>query len=182
MIEDIVNIVLRVLIEEDGESTHKNLVLNSGCTDKEIRDALTHLQDAELVKREADLYILVRRLRGIQIAKAAQFGIDVTAYDSFFEMTDKDKQDSVDFVNNSENIKKLEVVKRKPLILKRNYLITEKIDGVHENLMVIFETTNAMLYEHLNQVAKSDETLKMLLEMHAKAENSLRIYVESNSK
>lgn len=182
MIEDIVNIVLKVLIDEDGSSSYKNLVLNSGCSDKEIRDALTYLQDAELLNRENNVYILVKRLRGMQIAKAAQFGIDVTEYEFFFEMTEKDKKDAVDFVNNTENVKKLEVIKRKPLILKRNYLITEKIDGVHENLMVIFETTNAMLYEHLNNLEKNDETLKMLLEMHMKAENSLRVYVENNSK
>ena len=182
MIEDIVNIALKVIIDEEGVCSYKNLLLNSGCTEKEIRDSLIYLQDAELVTRENDVYTLVKRLRGIQIAKAAQFGIDVTEYEYFFEMTEKDKQDAVDFVNNSENVKKLEVVKRRPLILKRNYLVTEKIDGVHENLMVIFETTNSMLYEHLNQLAQNDETLKMLLEMHLKAENSLRVYVESNSK
>lgn len=182
MIEEIVHILLRVLIDEDGEASYKELLTNSGCTDKEMKDALMYLQNSELVKREGENFVLVKRLRGMQIAKAAQFGIDVTDYSTFFEMTEKDRQDALDFTNSAENVKKLEVVRRKPLILKRNYLVTEKIDGVHENLMVILETTNEMLYEHLVAIAENDAKLKILLEIHAKAENSLRSYVENNDK
>lgn len=182
MIEEVVNIILRVLIDEDGEASYKEILGGSGCTDKEVRDALVYLTDSELVKREDDTYTLVKRLRAMQIAKAAQFGIDVTDYEFYFEMTDKDKEEALTFSKKSENVKKLELVKRKALILKRNYLITEKIDGVHENLMVIFETTNSMLYEYLEKKAETDEQLKVLLEMHAKAENSLRAYVENNLK
>lgn len=182
MIEETVNIMLRVLINEGGKSNYKNLLRDSGCTEKEVRDSLAYLQDAELVQKENDTFTLLKKLRAMQIAKAAQFGIDVTDYEDYFEITSKDKKEALDFSNNVDNVKKLEVVKRKPLILKRNYLVTEKIDGVHENLMVILETTNAMLYEHLLEMAKTDKKLKMLLNMHDKAENSLRSYVEGNKK
>jgi hypothetical protein len=124
-------------------------------------------------------YQLVKELKGIHVAKAAQIGLDLGAFESFFKIDKKEKKLALELATQAEKIKNLDIKKRKPLLQKRTYFIQNKTDDTYENLMLLFEASNATLYEHLEKLAEKDSYLQLLLNMHNQADFSLRDYAET---
>jgi len=85
----------------------------------------------------------------------------------------------LDLATQAEKLKHLDITKRKPLLQKRRYLNQEKTDDVYENLMLLFEASNMTLYEYIEEIAKKDLYLKLLISMHQEAEASLKGYSDS---
>jgi hypothetical protein len=183
MLEELTPIVLQVLITNQEPATLDVLMELSGCERTEIVKVLNLLVDLELVVKEKSekqtTYSLIRELKGIHLAKAAHLGIDLNAFDSYFKIDKKEKKLAMELASQVDKIKHLEVSKRKPLMQKRGYLISDKSDDVQENLALIHEAANNILYEYLEKLSQKDAHLKLLMSMHEEAENSLRNHFTS---
>lgn len=177
MEEEIVNILINQLSERQGEAIIKDLIFESGLSKQEVMRAILVLKDAEIVTAsDEQRIVLKKKLTPYDIARAAAFGIDVTDF-SFFKFKEADKAKAIELAKNGEALKRIEMVKRKPLLLKRDYLTVESNDLVYEKLMLIFESSNTMLYSHLEFLAGRDKKLESLLNLHKEAELSIRKYI-----
>lgn len=182
MFEEIIPIILAVFIEQGKSAKLEDLIESSGCEKAEVVRSLSLLYDLNLIHKEKNektnviIYSLIKELKGIHLAKAAQLGLDLSAFETHFKIDPKEKQLALELATQAEKIKHLDVNKRKPLLQKRNYLVNQKTDGVYENLMLLLEATNMTLYDYLEVVAEKDTYLKLLMNMHEQAESSLRDY------
>lgn len=185
MLDDTVPIILDVLIKEKKSAKVEALMDSSGCDRSEVMRALNLLEDLDLITKEKNektntmTFTLIKDIKGIHLAKAAQIGLDLTAFEHFFKIDSKEKQLALNLATQAEKIKHLEVNKRKPLLQKRSYLISNKPDDIYENLSLLLEATNNTLYEYIEELAKKDKHLKLLISMHEEAEKSLRDHAGS---
>ena len=185
MLEELVPIILQVLIEHRKPARVEEIMEASGCDKADVIKCLTLLCDLDLVQKEKaekapqTIYTLIKELKGIHLAKAAQLGLDLSAFEGFFKVDKKEKQLALDLATQAEKIKNLELNKRKPLLQKRGYLVNSKADDISENLMLLYEATNMTVYEYIEQLAQKDPHLQLLITMHQQAESSLRDYVSS---
>ena len=53
-----------------------------------------------------------------------------------------------------------------------------KSDNVSDNLILLLEASNASLYGYLEELAKKDDYLHLLLNLHDQAEKSLQSYMD----
>jgi hypothetical protein len=182
MLEEIVPIILDVLIEHKKPTKLEDIVESSGCDKPEVSRCLNLLYDLNIVHKDKNektnviSFSLIKELKGIHLAKAAQLGLDLSAFENYFKIDPKEKQLALDLATQAEKIKQLDLNKRKPMLQKRNYLAHQKTDGIYENLMLLFEATNMTLYEYIEQLAENDSYLQLLISMHQQAESSVRDY------
>lgn len=185
MLDDIVPIVLEVLVKEKKAVKVEDIMETSGCEKTEVIKSLGLLNDLSLINKDKNektnviTYSLIKELKGIHLAKAAQLGLDLSAFESFFKIDKKEKQLALNLATQAEKIKHLELNKRKPLLQKRNYLVSSKTDDVYENLSLLLEATNNTIYEYIEKIAEKDSHLRLLISMHEQAENSLRDYAST---
>lgn len=185
MLDDIVPLVLEVLIKAKKAFKVEDIIDASGCERAEVVKALSLLNDLNLVNKEKNektnvvTYKLIKEIKAIHLAKAAQLGLDLNSFESFFKIDKKEKELALNLATQAEKIKQLELNKRKPLLQKRNYFLTEKTDDVYETLHLLLEATNSTIYEYIEELAKKDPHLKLLISMHEEAENSVRDYAST---
>lgn len=180
MIDDIVPLVLTVIANEGSTVDLEYIIEESDCEKVDVLKALNLLQNLKLINKDVDagksVYSLVKELKGMDLARAAQIGLDLTEFQDFFQITEKEKKLALEISTKAEKVKVLDVNKRKPLMQKRSYLSVSKTDDIYENLLLLFEVTNDSLYDYLEKLAENDNYLQLVLGMHVEAETALRNY------
>jgi hypothetical protein len=185
MLDELIPILFEVMIGYKNEIKIEKIIDICGYERGEVNRALNVICDIGLAFKIKDdktnqvTYKLVKNLKGIHVAKAAQIGVDLGAFEHFFVIEKKEKELALELALQAEKIKNLDVSKRKPLLQKRTYFINGRTDDTYENLMLLFEAANSSLYEYIENLAKKDVYLSLLINMHQQAENSLRDYAEN---
>lgn len=184
MFDEVIPTIVDIIIENKGSMTAEQIIEESGFDAVNVIRALTLLKELGLVtksinKNNSTTYQLIKELKGIHLAKAAQIGIDLASFDGHFIIDEKEKCLALELATQAEKIKHLDVNKRKPLMQKRSYFNLKKSDDVAENLMILLEASSASLHDYLEQIAETDPYLKLLLMMHDQAEQSLQDYSQS---
>lgn len=184
MFDEIIPTIVEVVIEHKKPVSIEEIADSSGFETGEITRSVNLLGDLGLLTRSTDksgkvVYQLIKELKGIHLAKAAQLGVDLASFEGHFKIDKKEKKLALELATQAEKIKHLEINKRKPLMQKRGYFTLNKSDDVCENLMLLLEASNATLYEYLETVAQKDPYLKLLMSMHQQAENSLHDYADN---
>lgn len=182
MLEELNPIVIEVMINYKKPCNIEEVVEICGFEKIDVTRSLNMISELGLAYKVKDeltgevTYQLIKELKGIHVAKAAQVGLDLGAFEFFFKIDKKEKQLALELATQAEKIKNLDVTKRKPLLQKRTYFIQGKTDDNYENLMVLFEASNATLYEYLETLAEKDSYLKLLMDMHTQTDLALRDY------
>lgn len=180
MLDEILPIILETILEKKSLSSVGEIMESSGCERTEVTIGLNALKDLGLIVKEQqdgkEKIGAISEINGMHLAMAAQVGLDLNLFDRYFEISETEKSIALKLAVKAEQIKGLDVGRRKALLLKRDYLHVRRSDDVYENLMLLMETTNASLYEHIEELAKEDAYLRTLIEMHQQAEKSLRDY------
>lgn len=182
MLQELIPIIIEVLINHKQPAEVDEIMEISGYDLLDVNKGLNLLTELGLTRKsinkntEVISYLLIKELKAIHLAKAAQLGVDLNAFDNHFKIDKKEKKLALDLATQAEKIKHLDITKRKPLLQKRRYLNHDKTDDVYENLMLLFEASNMTLYEYIEEVSKKDAYLKLLITMHQEAEISLKNY------
>lgn len=185
MIEEIISTVFEVMIDNKKAMRIEKIVDVSGYERGEINRALNIICEIGLGFKIKDdetkvvTYQLCKNLKGIQVAKAAQMGVDLGEFSHFFSIDNEEKKLALELATQAEKIKSLDVSKRKPLLQKRSYFNNGKTDGTYENLLLLYEAANTSLYEYLESLSKEDPYLQLLINMHQQAEISLNDYADT---
>lgn len=182
MLQDLITTIMEIIIDNGKPMSMSEIAEEGSFETGEIAGALNMLVDLGLLmktKNEKDqVFTLIKKLKGIHLAKAAQIGINLNSFSKHFEINEKERELALTIATTTEKIKNLDVSKRKPLIQKRGYFQVPKHDDVSENLLALLEASNTTLYEYLEQLAEKDDYLKLLLNMHAQAEHACHHYIE----
>lgn len=184
MFDEVIPTIVDILIANKTSMTAEKIVEESDFDSSNVVRALTLLKELGLItktinKSNAVAYQLIKELKGIHLAKAAQIGIDLSAFDGHFIIDDKERALALELATQAEKIKHLDVKKRKPLMQKRSYFTLKKTDDVAENLIILLEASSASLHDYLEKMSASDPYLKLLLMMHDQAEQSLQDYSQN---
>lgn len=185
MLEELIPIVIEVLVNHKKPAKVDEVIEISGYDNLEVVKGLNLLTELGLVKKipetktEQASFTLIKELKAIHLAKAAQLGVDLNAFDTYFKIDKKEKKLALDLATQAEKIKHLNINKRKPLLQKRRYLNNDKTDDVYDNLMLLFEASNMTLYEYIEEIAKKDTYLGLLISMHKESEISLKSYSDN---
>lgn len=182
MLQDIITTIMEISIESNKPMSIAELAEEGSFEVGEIASAINILVELGLLVKDVHgkdtKYSLIKKLKGIHLAKAAQLGINLNSFSSHFQIEDKERKLALNIATTAEKIKSLDVSKRKSLIQKRGYFSVNKSDEVSENLLILLEASNTTLYEYLEALAEKDEYLKLLLSMHAQAESACHNYIE----
>ena len=181
MFEEIIPTIVDILILNKKSMTIEQLIETSDFEYAQVSRALTLLKELGLIvkslnKSDVATFQLIKELKGIHLAKAAQIGIDLSSFDGHFIINESEKEIALEWATQAEKIKHLEINKRKPLMQKRGYFTLKKTDDVSENLMLLLEASSATLHDYLESISKKDKYLALLLSMHEQAEKSLHDY------
>lgn len=182
MLEELNPIVIEVMINYQKPCHIEDVVEICGFEKMDVSRSLNMITELGLAHKVKDeksgevTYHLIKELKGIHVAKAAQVGLDLGAFEFFFKINKKEKELALELATQAEKIKNLDISKRKPLLQKRTYFIQGKTDDNYENLMVLFEASNATIYEYLEQLAEKDPYLQLLINMHTQTDLALRDY------
>jgi Fe2+ or Zn2+ uptake regulation protein len=184
MFDEVIPTIVDILIANKGPMTTEKIVEESDFDASNVARALTLLKELGLITKAINksnvlTYQLIKELKGIHLAKAAQIGIDLSAFDGHFIIDNKERALALELATQAEKIKHLDVKKRKPLMQKRSYFTLKKTDDVAENLIVLLEASSASLHDYLEKMSASDPYLKLLLMMHDQAEQSLQDYSQN---
>lgn len=185
MIEDVISTIFEVMIDNKKPMKIDKIVDISGYERGEVNRALNIICEIGLGFKIKDdetkivTYQLCKNLKGIQVAKAAQMGVDLGEFSHFFVIEEEEKKLALELATQAEKIKTMDVSKRKPLLQKRAFLNNGKTDGTYENLLLLYEAANTTLYEYLESLAKQDPYLQLLINMHQQAEVSLNDYAST---
>ena len=185
MLEELIPIIIEVLVNHKKPAKVDEVIEISGYDNLDVVKGLNLLTELGLVKKipetkfDAASYFLIKELKAIHLAKSAQLGVDLNAFDAHFKIDKKEKKLALDLATQAEKIKHLDITKRKPLLQKRRYLNHDKTDDVYDNLMLLFEASNMTLYEYIEEIAKKDAYLRLLINMHKESEVSLKSYSDN---
>lgn len=182
MYEDYIPTIVQALIDENKFITIQNVADYSGFDTVTVQHAMNVLVGLGLIQRKVDknnelTYKIIENLKGIHLAKSAQLGIDLESFDNYFKIDEQEKKLALDISTKSEKIKNLDIKNRKPLLKKRGYMFQNTQDDILDNLILLVEASSDNLYEYLEELAKKDKILKMLLNMHAESESALHDYM-----
>lgn len=183
MLDELLPIIVEVLIANRQEATLAEISEFCGYDSHEVTKALNLLKGLSLV-RDADhngvtRYHLVKNIKPIHLARAAQVGLDLASFNDFFSFTDKEKAMALELTARSDQLRNLDISKRKPLLQKRGYLKVDKVDDISSNLLLFFESTNSALYDYVEGLSKNDPHLQLLISLNNEAESSLKNYLDS---
>lgn len=177
MLEENIALVIDILISNDMPMSVAEITEESELEQGSIINVINTLKIFEIIKKENDnKFVLIKQLKAIQIARAAQIGIDLLSF-NYFNIDKKEKQLALELATQSDKIKNIEISSRKPLLKKRSYM-PSKSDNISDNLILLLEASNASLYDYLTKLAKKDEYLSLLMNLHEQAEKSLQNYME----
>ena len=185
MIEEVISTIFEIMIDNKKPMKIEKIVDISGYEKGEVNRGLNVICEIGLGFKIKDdetkvtTYQLCKNLKGIQVAKAAQMGVDLGEFSNFFIIEEQEKKLALELATQAEKIKTLDVSKRKPLLQKRADFSNSKTDGTYENLLVLYEASNFSLYEYLENLAKKDTYLQLLISMHQQAESSLNDYADT---
>jgi len=182
MFEEIAPEVMQVIIEKNTGLSIQDICGHTGFEKNDILKTVDTLIKIGILKDDGGgstevKFCLVKELKGIQIARAAQLGVNVGAFGKYFKIDKKEKQIALDLSSSIDKIKVIDIKHRKPLIQKRLYLRHEKNDDISDNLMLLLEASNANLYKYLETLSEKDNYLKLLLEIHRETERSWSAYI-----
>ena len=123
MIEDIVPLVLGVIVKEKKPLDLSDIIEESSCEKLEVLKSLNLLQNLKLINKnvvgDSVSYSLVKELKAIDLAKAAQVGLNLNEFEEHFKINKKEKKLALEISTQAEKIKNLDISKRKPLLQKR---------------------------------------------------------------
>lgn len=184
MLEELLPIIVEVLIVGKQKATMKEICDFCGYDNYDVSKALNLLKSISIVRCEENKngeleYFLLKDLKPVHLARAAQVGLDLDAFSDYFSFTDKERALALELTTKAEQLRNLDVSKRRPLLQKRSYFKVDKLDDVGSNLMMFYESSNASLYEYIEKLSNNDPHLKILLTMNEEAENSLKTYLDS---
>jgi len=184
MSDEVIQTIVDILIANKTAMTSEQIIDSSGLDAVQIARTLNLLKDLGLISKSFNkdniaVYQLIKELKGIHLAKAAQLGINLLSFDKHFVIDPKEKALALELATQAEKIKMLDVSKRKPLMQKRSYFLVKKNDDIAENLIALLEASSASLYDYLEKIAKNDQYLSLLLTMHDQAEKSLQEYLQN---
>ena len=182
MVEEIIPEIVQAMIDFEKPMKLSQLASNTGFGEGELIRSINLLTQMGLIistgeKPSSSLFSLIKELKAIHLARAAQLGVDLNSFDEHFKIDKKEKKIALEIASQAEKIKILDVKKRKPMVQKRNYFSSAKHDDVSDNLILLLEASNANLYDYLELLSKKDKHLKLLLDIHFQAEGSLRDYL-----
>lgn len=183
MLEELLPIIVEVLILGKQKATLKEICDFCGYDTYDVSKSLNLLKGLSIVRTEENKngeteYFLLKELKPIHLARAAQVGLDLASFSDYFHFTEKEKALALELTTKAEQLRNLDITKRKPLLQKRGYLKIDKLDDVGNNLLLFFESSNASLYEYLEKLAEDDAHLKILMTMNEEAESSLKVYID----
>lgn len=182
MLQDIITTIMEIVMEKDKAMSMFEIAEEGSFEPGEIASSLNILVSLGLLIKEKNdnitTFTLIKKVRGIHLAKAAQLGINLNSFPQYFEIDKKERELALLIATTSDKIKDLDVSKRKPLIQKRGYFQVLKSDEISENLLALLEASNSTLYEYLEAMAEKDDYLKLLLSMHSQAEHACHNYIE----
>lgn len=180
---DLIHIIIEAFISKEGSLNITEIVDNTGFEKNEILKSLSIMIDMGIVyKEKKDLineYRLNKVIDGVTIVKASGYGIDILMYDTYFNISNKDKQLALEISSQIDKVRKLELDKRKPLIYRKIFFDNIKGDDISDNLMLIYEAANNVLYEYLENKKNNDEHLALLMDIHKQTEESFKNYINS---
>lgn len=182
MFEEIVPEIVQIMIDNKKPMKISQIADATGFVENDIARTLNLLVQMGLFlsngeKPSSATYEMIKELKGIHLARAAQLGVDLSSFDDYFKIDKKEKKIALDLASHAEKIKLIDIKNRKPLIQKRTYFNIDKTDDVSENLLILLEASNANLYEYLEDAAKKDRNLRLLLDIHHQSEKSLKEYI-----
>lgn len=182
MLEEIVPEIVQAMVDHKKAVKMSDIIDYTGFDEYEVSRSLHLLVQMGVVKSNGEkattaLYSLIKELKGIHLARAAQLGVNLSDFDNYFKIDKKEKKIALELASQADKIKTLDVRKRKPLLQKRSYFTSSKHDDVTENLMLLLEASNANLYDYLEKLSEKDEYLKILLSLHHQAESSWNDYI-----
>lgn len=184
MFDEVIPTIVDILIANKVAMTPEQIIDESDFDSANVIRALTLLKELGLVNKSANknnaaTYELIKEIKGIHLAKAAQIGIDLSAFDGHFIIDEKERALALELATQAEKIKHLDVNKRKPLMQKRSYFNVKKSDDIAENLIILLEASSASLHDYLEKIAETDPYLHLLLMMHDQAEKTLQDYSQN---
>lgn len=183
MFEETAPEIIQVIIDNNTELTISEIADYTGFEVNDIARTINLLLQIGILKTQGEKIsvakiFVVKELKGIQVARAAQLGININSFGKFFKIDKKEKQIALELASNVEKLKLIDIKQRKPMIQKRTYFKYEKNDEVSDNLMMLLEASNANLYNYLEELSKKDEYLRLLLEIHQETEKSWQNYIK----
>ncbi len=186
--DDVLQIVLQFFADKGGFHNHEDIVDELSLDKIDVLKSLSRLTELGLLVKDSDegkdsfKYKLVSKIKAINLARAAQFGIDLYWLDQYIKIDKEDKELALKISTKADNIKNLES-SQKPLLLNRKVFFQhDSRDEIFSNLLLILEASNTTLYEHIESLSINDEYLKKLLILHEQAECSINEYKKSISK
>lgn len=186
MIEEIISTIIEIMLQQEKEITTEELIDISGYEKSEISKGINILSDIGIVSKlkfeNTNFIKLNKNIKAIQITKVSQIGVDFGEFLNKFNIEKEEKELALKISSQIDTIKNLEVNKRKGLLHKRIYLNNKITDGTYENLLLLMEATNTSLYEYIEELSKTDDYLKLLIDIHQQAEKSLNDYAVANIK
>lgn len=183
MNEENVAIVLDGLCR-NGKSDARELSRITGIDTLEVQAALRVLSSFGVISGGSGLatsekkFDIVKKVDAFKIALCAQFGLNLIEFKDSFNLTKKEIDAAKNIAASAEEVKKLSVESRPPMLFSRAYLMPSFNDVFCGNLSLLLEATNASLYSYINELAKKDKHLKILIDTHKQSENTLRDYFD----
>ena len=179
--------IIEVLAKAKNALTGEEVANKLDLTRPEALAVLVKLYELGLATRQmvnnTYSYLINKKISAVEIARAAQLGLNINLIDKYFNISSKEKKIALDISTKAEKIKAISPDKRKPLVTKnRNYLDFPGSNEVIENLLLIFDASNESLIDYLEDLSKNDYKLKLLLAFHFQAEESLKKYIETHKK
>lgn len=178
MLEENIALILDILINKKRPMTLSEISEESELDSSSIDSSMKILFLLDLISKKQDEKIFLNKIiKGVNLAKAAQLGLDLMSF-GFFDINKNEKKIALELATKAEKIKTIEIQNRKPLIQKRNQFCNKRTDEVADNLIIILESSNQTLYDYLEKLAEKDDYLKSLLLMHEEIEKSLNSYLD----
>ncbi len=147
----------------------------------ELLKSISRLLEAGILEKmdEDKTYVINTKLKAINIVKAAQFGLDLTPFESMLGVNDDEKCLALDISLQMDKIKS-DQSSRSPILQKDFAFLhnSKKQDAVLENLLCIYDAVNSSLYQYVLEMAKKDDHLNKLLLLHSQAEESVKSYIK----
>lgn len=178
MFEEIAPSLIEALIENKNQLSIDDLVNITDYEKPVVSRCLRILTELGLVSSKSSKLSLNREVKAIQIASAAQLGMDLSTFGTFFKIDKKERATAIEIASSVDKVKSLDPSKKRPMVQNRSYLTVKNNDEVSAILVNLLEATNNSLYEYLIKLSSKDKHLKSLLDLHQSAEDSLISYLK----
>jgi len=106
MLQELIPIIIEVLISHKEPAEVSDIMEISGYDLLDVNKGLNLLTELGLTRKHTAgsstiSYSLIKELKAIHLAKAAQLGVDLNAFDNHFKIDKKEKKISIGFSHTS---------------------------------------------------------------------------------